>query len=174
MPNYYSPYSFYPVSYANQMGYSGMQMPQQPVMNQQNLSGQSAMRSMEWVEGEVGAKAFQQPAWLPANQPIPLWDSTDTVIWLKSWGPMGIPNPMQKLTYTMPPQQNQYLVSGASGNDAQEQSDMSHYVTKEEFNQMKNDLRDIVNSFNTANNNRVSGNQNGSNNQQNGNRGGAR
>ena len=179
MPNYYNPYNFYPATYANQMGYSGMPM-QQPQMSQMPQQSYSAPVSqgpkmMEWVEGEVGAKAFQMPNGWPANSPIPLWDSTDTVIYLKSWGPMGIPNPMQKLRYEMPEQQNQVmLMSGNNGNNEGQSShpDMSQYVTKQDFEQLKNEIRNMNQS---GANNGVQSNQNGSNSGQNGgNRGGNR
>lgn len=181
MPNYYNPYNFYPVSYANQMGYSVQPMPMQqaPIM-QQSQTMPPQIKAMEWVEGEVGAKAFQMPAGWPANQPIPLWDSTDTVIWLKSWGPMGIPNPMQKLHYTMPEQQTSYLMSGSSGegngNDSSNGMDMSHFATKEDIDSLR---EEVMKMQKNASGNR-SGNQNGSfaNNvnsgNENGNRGGNR
>ena len=177
MPNYYNPYNFYPATYANQMGYSGAPM-QQPMgqMPQQSYAApvQQGPKMMEWVEGEVGAKAFQMPNGWPANSPIPLWDSTDTVIYLKSWGPMGIPNPMQKLRYELPEQQNQQalLMSGDGGNSGNGgagqigHQDMSQYVTKQDFEQLKNEIRNMKqNGQNSANN------QNGSNPSQNGNRG---
>jgi hypothetical protein len=146
MPNYYNPYNFYPVGYANQMGYSGMQMPQaQPVM-QQSQAMQPQIKAMEWVEGEVGAKAFQMPQNWPANQPIPLWDSTDTIIWLKSWGPMGIPNPMQKLKYEMPEQQQSQalLMNGQSGaQEPQQLPDMSNFATKDDINMLREEVRQM-------------------------------
>lgn len=175
MPNYYNPYNFYPATYANQMGYSGMPMQQQmSQMPQQSYSApvQQGPKMMEWVEGEVGAKAFQMPNGWPANSPIPLWDSTDTVIYLKSWGPMGIPNPMQKLRYEMPEQQNQaMLMSGNNGsNDGQSgHPDMSQYVTKQDLENIKKEMMNTFSSMNTSGNN-----QNGSNSSQNGNRGGNR
>ena len=161
MPNYYNPYNFYPASYMQNMypnmnaGYSQTMFPAQ----------QSAgPKMMEWVEGEVGAKAFQMPAGWPANSPIPLWDSTDTVIYLKSWGPMGIPNPMQKLRYEMPEQQNaMMLTSGATGND-QNRQDMSQYVTKQDLDKLLAEIRKSNGGSN----------QNGSNNAQNQNRGGGK
>ena len=179
MPNYYNPYNFYPATYANQMGYSGvpMQNPQMSQMPQQSYATpvQQGPKMMEWVEGEVGAKAFQMPNGWPANSPIPLWDSTDTVIYLKSWGPMGIPNPMQKLRYEMPEQQNQaLLMSGdtGNGNGQSGHQDMSQYVTKQDFEQLKNEIRNMNQSG--ANGQNTSGNQNGNNSSQNGNRGGSR
>ena len=174
MPNYYNPYNFYPATYANQMGYSGVPM-QNPQMPQQSYAApvQQGPKMMEWVEGEVGAKAFQMPNGWPANSPIPLWDSTDTVIYLKSWGPMGIPNPMQKLRYEMPEQQNQaLLMSGDNGNGQSGHQDMSQYVTKQDFERLKNEIRNM--NQNGANGQNASGNQNGSNSGQNGNRGGSR
>lgn len=158
MPNYYNPYNFYPVTYQSPVGYSGMTYPQmqQPVQQQSYSNGPKAM---EWVEGEVGAKAFQMPQGWPANQPIPLWDSTDTVIYLKSWSPMGFPNPIQKIHYTMSEQNQMMLPQGQSGegNISGAAHDMSQYVTKEDLNQMKQELRNMLNTGN---------NQNGSNNGQ--------
>lgn len=181
MPNYYNPYNFYPVQYANQMGYSGMNMaPQAPaMMPQQSMAQQPQLKAMEWVEGEVGAKAFQMPAGWPANQPIPLWDSTDTIIWLKSWGPMGIPNPMQKLKYVMPEQQSQnYLMSGNVGNDQNanmsgntEHHDVSNFATKDDITSLREEIRNMqqstmshMNNQNQSGNNMNPGNQNGSQN----------
>lgn len=172
MPNYYNPYNFYPVQYANQMGYSAM--PAQQVVPQQSMAVQPPqMKAMEWVEGEVGAKAFQMPQGWPANQPIVLWDSTDTVIWLKSWGPMGIPNPMQKLKYVMPDQQNQALlqagqnVSG-SAEPAAPQIDTSNFATKDDIASLREEVRQMNqrnlsrNMAQDRNNYNASANQNGS------------
>lgn len=153
MPNYYNPYNFYPASYSPAYGnisYGGPTIPMQ-----QSTSTQ--YKSMEWVEGEVGAKAFQMPQGWPANQPIPLWDSTDTVIYLKSWSPMGMPNPMQKLHYNMEEQKT--LPQGnVSGTEA---SDMSQYVTKSDFESMKNDFKELKEILKSQGQNNQNGNQNG-------------
>ena len=165
MPNYYNPYNFYPATYS---GSSMYPMNQQPVqMPQQSYAAPPAqMKAMEWVEGEVGAKAYQMPQGLPANQPIPLWDSTDTIIYLKSWGPMGIPNPLQKLRYEMPEQQNQALLSSGnqntSGASASNTPDFSQFATKQDLEQMKRDLKEMLTPVQNSGNN-----QNGSNNRQN-------
>lgn len=176
MPNYYNPYNFYPVNYANQMGYSQMPMQQPAMMPQQTMAQQPQLKAMEWVEGEVGAKAFQMPQGWPANQPIPLWDSTDTIIWLKSWGPMGIPNPMQKLKYVMPEQPNQALLTnGQSGStEPENHSDMSKFATKDDINALREEVRQMSqrNMSRAMNQNQMSQNQNGSNAQGNQNRGG--
>ena len=135
MPNYYNPYNFYPVTYQNSAYPAQQAMPVQ----QQSYTQPAQLKAMEWVEGEVGAKAFQMPSGWPANQPVPLWDSTDTVIYLKSWGPMGIPNPLQKLRYEMPEQQGQTMLT--SGSNA---PDMSQYVTRQDLEKMKDELKSLL------------------------------
>ena len=163
MPSYYNPYTIYPASYPGAMtavpqpSFYAQQAMSQP---QQSYTQPATFKAMEWVEGEVGAKAFQMPAGWPANQPIPLWDSTDTVIFLKSWSPMGIPNPMQKLRYEMPETQGaNMLQSGATAAD---------YVTKDDLKVLRDEIQSLKDSMANRKN------QNGSNNQsgQNMNRGG--
>ena len=141
MPNYYNPYNFFPQTYP---GIASMQpqtayTPQVPQVPQQP-------RSMEWVEGEVGAKAFQMPAgWYP-NQPIPLWDSTDTVIYLKSWSQMGIPNPLQKIHYTLPEQQSMQNLPAQSGQTEEVQA--NNFVTKDDFEALKTELKEMLKNQN--------------------------
>lgn len=192
MPGVYNPYTLYPVSYANQMGYAPMPA-QQPMPQSYAPPQQQQQDDMKWVEGELGAKMFQMPPGWPTNKVIMLWDTTDTNIFFKSWGPMGIPNPIQKIHYVMGTQQNeQQFLSGANVNqNAGQQIDPNMFVTKNEFDQLRNDIKELMNN---ANNNNASGrmttpysgnsgssqngapnnnpvNQNGSNN---GNRGGSR
>ena len=158
MPNYYNPYNYFPVTYQPSAGYSGTNPGMvQPMMPNQQSFVQQPQKAMEWVEGEVGAKAFQMPSGWPANQPIPLWDSTDTVIYLKSWGPMGIPNPMQKLHYEMPEAQNQAMIQGGNGMSGAANHE---YMTKDDLKELRDEiqgLREVV--MNRRN-------QNGSNNGQ--------
>lgn len=149
MPNYYNPYNFYPATYPAMGGAYNTPILQQTA---------APFEAMKWVEGEVGAKAFQMPAGWPANQPIPLWDSTDTVIFLKSWSPNGFPNPMQKLRYEMPetPQQ-QMIQSGAT------QAITADYATKDDVKSLREEVlamkESLMNGFR---------NQNGSRNNNNG------
>lgn len=144
--------------------------PQQTPMYQQNTSWGgnqmygAAQPSMPigiiWVDGEIGAKAYQVPTNWPSGVPIPLWDSNDQVIYLKSMNQVGMPNPLQKIRYTIEEQPLLPAVSNASG-----ESSENKYVTKADLETLKNELREMLR------NNR-SGNQNGNN--QNGNRGGDR
>lgn len=163
MPNYYNPYNLYPVSYANQMGYNMAPMVPQIPMGQQAFAPASQQQDdMKWVEGELGAKMFQMPPNWPANKVIMLWDSTDTNIFLKSWGPMGIPNPIQKLHYTMDTAQSepQKLPNNVSETSAAPMPDMSQYVTKSDLDKVIAEIRSLSNNKTYSHNNQ--NNQNGS------------
>ena len=141
----------YPVPYQNNWGYSGigqqmypqypqsMAMQQQPTQQQPNQ--QVSMMGLKWVDGEVGAKAYQMPAGWPANTPIDLWDTNDTVIYLKSTNPMGMPNPLQKAHYTLEGSDRGEKTQGYSGDTA---PDMTQYVRKEDVERMKQELMDAI------------------------------
>ena len=101
-----------------------------------------------WVDGEVGAKAYQLPAGWPVNAPMPLWDTNDTIIYLKSTNQMGMPNPIQKVRYTMEEQPK--MAPAMSGQAAlpsgENHPDMSQYVRKDELEQMKEELKAAITS----------------------------
>ena len=149
MPNY-------PVPYQNNWGYNNIGQQMYPQMQQaftqqpmqQNMQNQSGM-GIKWVDGEVGAKAFQMPAWWPPNQPIDLWDTNDTVIYLKSINPMGMPNPLQKARYELEGAKTGEKTTGFSG-DAEQKPDMSQFVKKEDLERMKQDLIDTIGQMNTG------------------------
>ena len=114
-------------------------------MYQPNQSYSNNLKSMEWVDGEVGAKAFQMPQGWPAETPIVLWDNSEKKIYLKSWNQMGMPNPMQELEYEIKERTNPALLpSNISGST----QDMSNYVTKEDFEELKKEIRNMVNNQN--------------------------
>lgn len=99
---------------------------------------------IKWVDGEVGAKAYQMPSGWPANIPIALWDTNDTVIYLKSINPMGMPNPLQKARYVL----EEY--KGASPMKADDQEpvhEVVEYVRMEDLEQMKQDLMDAISNL---------------------------
>ena len=146
----------YPVPYGNNWGYGNVGQQMYPQWQNQSM-GQQQMpqvnqvqhNGMIWTDGEVGAKAFQRPDWLPANQPIPLWDTNDTIIYLKSWNPMGMPNPLQKARYELEGVKSGEKNTGYSG-DAEPRPDMSQYVKKEDLDRMKQDLIDTIGKMQTS------------------------
>ena len=113
---------------------------------------------MQWVDGEVGAKAFQMPVGWPAGAPIALWDTNVKVIYLKSINQMGMPNPLQKIHYTMDDEPTQLLpASGTvSGN---QQPDMARYVTKDDLESLKNEIREMLRNAPNQNRNNQGGNR---------------
>ena len=118
MPNlYYGQQSYTPVPNAPIPQQSFSPPPQQTTPAQ----------GMIWVDGEVGAKAYQMP--------------------------QGMPNPLQKIHYTLEENKNQSMLPAGNMSGA---PDMQNYVTKSDFEQMKNELKEMLRQ-----------NQNGSQNQQN-------
>lgn len=154
----YSPYPAYPNnSYQQQYSQAGMQ--QNPYLQQnQSYAAQQQPVGIVWVDGEVGAKAYQLPAGWPVNAPMPLWDTNDTIIYLKSTNQMGMPNPIQKVRYTMDEQprvapamqSNQAMLPGTNtAQETQPVPDMSQYVRRDELQQMKDELKNAISAVGT-------------------------
>lgn len=150
----------YPVPYQNSFGYSGVgqqmypqysQYPQQSMAAAQMQQAQTQQSGMglKWVDGEIGAKAYQIPAGWPSNQPIALWDTNDTVIYLKSVNPMGMPNPLQKARYTIETSRGGESGRGYSG-ESEIRADMSEFVRKDDMEQMKQELMEAISNVNTG------------------------
>ena len=131
--------SYLPATYQPSWNYGGMSQQVYP-QYQQNMPTQQTQNShgLIWVDGEVGAKAYQLPPNWPANQPIALWDTNDTVIYLKSINPMGMPNPLQKACYKLEGMNSGEKVSGHA------EPDMSEYVRKEDLDKMKHELMETI------------------------------
>lgn len=141
--------SYLPATYTPAWNYSGVGQQvypqyQQSAALQQPQPQQQTPAGLIWVDGEVGAKAFQMPQGWPANQPIALWDTNDTVIYLKSTNPMGMPNPLQKAHYTLEGTKSGEADRGFSGSAVDERKE---YVTKDDLNKMKQDLMDALNGM---------------------------
>lgn len=162
MPNYpafpsYNSYQTYPTN-SYQQQYSQAYQPQYQQPGMSYAQPQQARVGIEWVDGEVGAKAFQLPAGWPANAPMPLWDTNDTVIYLKSINQMGMPNPLQKVRYTMedapkmsPAMSSQAALPGGDmAQSGQAMPDMTEYVRKDELEQMKEELKAAITAAGTA------------------------
>ena len=163
MPNY-------PVPYQNNWNYSGvgqqmfpqLQGTQMSFANQQTQTSQYGP-GLIWVDGEVGAKAFQMPSGWAANQPIALWDTNDTIIYLKSTNPMGMPNPIQKAHYTLEEYRGTGPAKSTAPGPEKPDPDLTQYVRKDDMDRMKQELMDAINSVNTSGNNQQRRPQKGEN-----------
>lgn len=139
MPLPYNPYAY------SQAGnyYVGTQTYQPQQSFAQQAPVQPAPQGMIWVDGEVGAKAFQMPSGWPVEKPIPLWDTNDTIIYLKSMNAMGMPNPLKKIHYIMDEQPNQSAIP-AQTSGGMSGADQNMYVSKQEFDARMNELKELI------------------------------
>lgn len=134
--------SNYPVPYQNPWNYGQQTYPTYlQSMQTQPAQQTSGDHGIKWVDGEVGAKAYQMPAGWPANTPIALWDTNDTVIYLKSVNPMGMPNPLQRARYKL----EDYQQLGRMSEDTAH--DMSEYVRKDDLDRVKEELMETINGL---------------------------
>ena len=155
-PNMYNTYGqMYGGSYGQNSYPQPMQnMQAMTAMPQQSYAQQPAVEGeIKWVDGEVGAKAYQIPAGM--TKPVALWDTNDTVIYLKSMNPYGIPNPIQKIHYKMEEMTPKYIgqeQAKLESGDASpvQQRDMIGYVRKEELEAMKEELKEAIRSMQPA------------------------
>ena len=151
MPNYNNFQQGYGYPMYNAQAY---QQPYQQQYGQTNASMYQTQQTpvgIIWVDGEVGAKAYQLPQNWPANAPMPLWDTNDTIIYLKSTNQMGMPNPLQKVHYTMDEVQRSPMMSNASQQTMlpaaeNHTPDMSAYVTKDDLERMKEEIKNAMSS----------------------------
>ena len=123
-----TPYSMFPNAYGNPAYTQPAVMrdpyiPQAPQQQMQN-------NSMIWVQGEEGMKSYH----VGPNTTIPLWDSENQTIYLKSTDAMGRPT-VKYIDYTVKEEQK-----SASEPNAE-------YVTKNEFNRLSSQLSDIANQL---------------------------
>ena len=94
-----------------------------------------------WVDGEVGAKAYQFPQNWPVNTPLALWDTNDQVIYLKSYNQMGMPNPVQKLRHTMQDGEKRQAISETHVPEGE-------FVRREDLDRVKEELMEAINTAN--------------------------
>ena len=110
------------------MSYQPMQIPyQQPQMipqpqQQQQMQGSSS-NPMIWVQGEAGAKSFL----VAPNTTVPLWDSENQTVYIKSADASGMPQ-MKIIDYTIR-EANQQAPAIVS----REESEPVDYVTHKEL-----------------------------------------
>ena len=135
--------NYLPATYQNGWSYGNTQPMYQSYgqgqnnMNPQQYSGMQQMSGTQgivWVDGEAEAKGRQIPA--GASQ-FAMWDINEPIIYIKSLNQMGMPMPIQKARYTLEkPKQ-------MSGEENKPQENKGEYVTRDDFEQMKNELKEL-------------------------------
>lgn len=146
MPNYYPIYG---------SNYGGSVYPSYNT-NPYVMSTQQSPQYMINVDGEMSARAWQLPNNLPPNTIIPLFDLDGQHVYFKSIDSYGRLNPLRKghIVFDDEPQQ-----SGSS--EAITMPDMSNYVTKDDMESLRQEIRNLKSSFQPQQN---KNNQNGNNN----------
>ena len=122
----------------------GQQYPQiqQQIQQPFTLPQQAVKGVIEWVDGEAAAKSYQMPVGL--NKPVALWDTNDTVIYLKSMNPMGMPNPLQKIYYRIEDGQSGVKQTTVPALESGDTEPEKTYVSMEEFVKMKEELLQAI------------------------------
>lgn len=102
----------------------------QPQMQQPQMQQQQAQNNnMVWVQGETGAKSFL----IAPNTTIPLWDSEQQTIYIKSSDASGMPS-MKIVDYTIR-DTNSHPANKIIASD---------YVTKQELSEFKTEVSEMI------------------------------
>lgn len=114
-----------------------------PYQTNWGMMQQPQTQGLIWVDGEVGAKAYQLPPGWPVNTPLALWDTNDTVIYLKSTNQMGMPNPLQKARYQLEDRK-----SGAAGREdyteqTWDEEKLNKFASKDEVRQLREEIEKL-------------------------------
>ena len=112
-------YNYFPTTYQTPVYYPQQAQPQPPQ--------QTTQQSLIWVQGEAGAKSYL----VAPNSTVTLWDSEQSVIYIKSADAAGMPS-IRTLDYTI------------RGN---EEKAAVNYVTKDDFDRIEKEIDDIKKSL---------------------------
>ena len=144
MPNYYNAYP------------NGWQFGAYPNYTGNVLPQNNGAQYMINVDGEMAARAWQMPTNLAPNTIIPLWDFDGQHVYFKSIDAYGRMNPLKRGRIVFEDDQQNLMQGSVSGDPNKELVDMSKYVTKEDLDSLKQEIRLMLH------NSQRSKNQNGS------------
>ena len=125
----------YPVTYQNPY-YQQPQIYQQPTQTNtfQNVGVTPQNVGIIWVQGEVGAKSYP----IAPNTTVPLWDSEQKVIYLKSADASGMPS-IKTLDYT---------IRGAELQNTTLNELDDKFISRDEFDALKNKMENLQGEIN--------------------------
>lgn len=134
MTYYQNPYyGYYPMAIQQPMMYPQQQVVEQP---QTNTNGQITNNEsyMTWVQGKAGAQSYP----VARGTTLPLFDTEGDYLYIKSVDANGVPLPLVTKVISDPPVEVKAEVIETSP-----QMDMSAYVTKEAYDEMKKRYDDL-------------------------------
>ena len=168
MPNYVNPY----YQTINGMNSNYMQPNIMPMAQQsyatvpQSAPMQSNVVGYQ-VDGEMAAKAYMIPA--GTSGPIALWDLNENVFYMRSFNNAGMPNPLKKYRFY----EEEISTNLPAGQSGATQIDPDKYVTKDDFESLRNEIKQLSGAIQNMNQSRTQNygssgqnsynNQNGSN-----------
>lgn len=150
MPAYVNPYYQNMLNGANG-GY--MQPNAMPMMQQsyapiqQNTPMQSNVVGYQ-VDGEMAAKAYMIPAGTAG--PIALWDLNENVFYMRSFNNAGMPNPLKKYRFY----EEEISTALPAGQSGAASIDPEKYVTKDDFEDLKQEIRQLSGAVHSMNQSR--------------------
>lgn len=114
----------YPIQYPYQQPLSPYPSPTP------NLMANNSDNPIVWVQGEAGAKSFL----VAPNKTIPLWDSENQTIYLKSADASGMPS-IKILDYTIRERETPQKPLGGT------ESRIGDYATKDDLEALKKEIK---------------------------------
>lgn len=120
-PQFYQPQMPYMNTAPNAMPQQAPQMPQNGVQTQSN--------GITWVQGEAAAKSYP----VAPGQSVLLMDSEESIMYIKSTDTSGMPLPLRIFDY------KERSTAKSTADVAHASSD--EYVSREEFNEFKEDVK---------------------------------
>lgn len=136
MQNYF-PYNNY-MDRVNKL----VQMQNQLNQNYPNYAGQQSNNQIIFVQGETGAKAYQ----IPINSTVLLMSSEANEFFIKSTDQAGFPT-IKKYRFTE--------VTQTKSTEQEQQVKTQNFVTREEFEALKNEIKQLKEPKNEPDNENV-------------------
>ena len=134
MPMVQTPYGYQQAPMQSYAPAPVVQMAPQP------MGGRNAY--MIQVDGEMAAKAWQCPPDMKPGDVIPLWDADGTHVYFKSLDGYGRLNPTRRARIVFEDEM-QALPENTSGAAPRQNPEGEQYVSRTEFNNLRNDIADI-------------------------------
>ena len=142
----YQPYQQQPYQQQQQQLYqqpnSQQMMGQQYNFQQPQAQPQQPQNPMIWVQGEAGAKSYL----LAPNTTLPLWDSEQQTVYIKSTDASGMPS-MKVLDYTIRESGNAAFGRGTNALTRSAADDLD-FVTHEELKQFEDKIAKMIGAEN--------------------------
>lgn len=140
MAGYYPNYSPVPVMQQYPMNYQTPNTPTIPNVSQNiNTLNNQNNNGIIWVQGEAGAKAYP----VGAGNSVLLMDSENDCFYIKSTDASGMPMPLRAFQYSEIVQSQPSRQNMIDTHKDEKSFDTSQFVTRTEFEELKQAMQDM-------------------------------